>query len=231
MEEYDARSCANCTARACESYGESGKKAYPDFCLTERTPDSQFSQAVHHYQSDEETSRIFQAAAATEGLYYGRLTRVEEIIVFARELGAKKIGIACCMGLLNEAQAFAKIVRAKGLQEVCAVVCKVGSIEKEQVGIAEDLKVHPGCFEPTCNPLMQARILNEAGCDLNVIMGLCVGHDTLFIKHAEAPVTYLVVKDRVLAHNPAGALYTKGSFYKRLLSPDLPQPRPRSTKD
>lgn len=77
----------------------------------------------------------------------------------------------------------------------------------------------------------QARILNDAGCDLNVIVGLCVGHDTLFMRHAEAPVTYLVVKDRVLAHNPAAALYTKGSYYKRLLSPDLPDPRPRAGEE
>lgn len=27
-------------------------------------------------------------------------------------------------------------------------------------------------------------------------------------KHSQAPVTTLVVKDRVLAHNPAGALYS-----------------------
>ena len=44
-------------------------------------------------------------------------------------------------------------------------------------------------------------------------------------------MTYLVVKDRVLAHNPAAALYTKGSYYKRLLSPDLPDPRPRAGEE
>ena len=70
------------------------------------------------------------------------------------------------------------------------------------------------------------RVAGERGTDLNVIVGLCVGHDTLFIKHSEAPVTYLIVKDRVLAHNPAGALHAMDTYYRRLLDPDLPEPRP-----
>ena len=61
-------------------------------------------------------------------------------------------------------------------------------------------------------------IFNKEKTDLNVINGLCVGHDTLFMKYSEAPVTYLVVKDRVLAHNPVGALNTTMSYYKRLLN-------------
>ena len=83
--------------------------------------------------------------------------------------------------------------------------------------------MQPGNFEAFCNPILQAEILNKAGTELNIIMGLCVGHDTLFIKHSKAPVTYLIVKDRVLCHNPAGALYTTGSYYKRLLTADLPK--------
>lgn len=219
----DARSCANCATTACDDEG--AQTPFPDFCMTKRTDDEVFEESLCAYRDDPETARIFQAAAEVEGLYYGRLTRVEEIMVFARRIGAQRIGIATCSGLLAETQAFAKILRAKGFDDVCAVACKVGKIEKKRAGIADDMKVHPGGFEPTCNPIAQARILNEAGTDLNVIVGLCVGHDTLFIKHSEAPVTYLVVKDRVLAHNPAAALYTKGSYYGRLMTPDLPEPR------
>ena len=86
--------------------------------------------------------------------------------------------------------------------------------------------MRPGAHESACNPIAQARLLAEHGTDLNVIVGLCVGHDTLFIKHSEAPVTYLIVKDRVLAHNPAGALHAMDTYYRRLLDPDLPEPRP-----
>lgn len=219
----DTRSCANCATMACDDGG--AQASFPDFCMTTRTSDEVFEDALSAYRDDPETARIFQAAAEVEGLYYGRLTRVEEVMVFARRIGAETIGIASCSGLLAETQAFAKILKAKGFEGVCAVACKVGKIDKKRAGIADDTKVHPGGFEPTCNPIAQARILNEAGTDLNVIVGLCVGHDTLFIKHSEAPVTYLVVKDRVLAHNPAAALYTKGSYYGRLMTPDLPEPR------
>lgn len=223
----DTRSCANCRAFVCTK-GEGPDGAYPEFCPTTHADAQAFNEATAAYQDGSETARIFQAAAEIEGLYYGQLTRVEEIMVFARKIGAQKIGIAACKGLIDETQTFAKILRAKGFTDVCEVACKVGGIDKELVGIPDEVKIHPGCVEPTCNPLMQAHILNERGTDLNVIVGLCVGHDTLFIKNSEAPVTYLVVKDRVLAHNPAGALYTKGSYYKRLMDPNLPEPRPKA---
>ena len=162
MEGNDPRSCANCAVRACDDRGAEGEtRAYPAFCLTERTPDAAFEETAALYRDDPDTARIFQAAAEVEGLYYSQLTRVEEVMVFARRIGARKIGIATCMGLIDEAQAFARILRAKGFDDVCAVACKVGAVAKERAGIADDVKVHPGCFEPTCNPVMQARILNK----------------------------------------------------------------------
>ncbi|HHE07716.1 MAG TPA: DUF1847 domain-containing protein, partial [Chlorobaculum parvum] len=83
--------------------------------------------------------------------------------------------------------------------------------------IEDELKLQPGTHESLCNPVLQARLMNEHGTGLNVIIGLCVGHDSLFTKHSDAPVTTLIVKDRVLGHNPAAALYTSGSYYKRLM--------------
>jgi uncharacterized metal-binding protein len=77
-------------------------------------------------------------------------------------------------------------------------------------------KVHPGEFEALCNPVAQAALLEKSGTQLNVLIGLCVGHDSLFFMHSRAPVTVLVAKDRVLGHNPVAALYTSSSYYKRL---------------
>jgi uncharacterized metal-binding protein len=88
------------------------------------------------------------------------------------------------------------------------------------MGLPEEKKVKPNEFEAMCNPLLQAELLNQAGTDFNVIIGLCVGHDTLFIKQSKAPVTYLIVKDRILGHNPAAALYTSNFYYKKLLEAD-----------
>ena len=68
-----------------------------------------------------------------------------------------------------------------------------------------------------CNPIMQAKLLNKAKTDLNVVVGLCVGYDSLFYKYANGINTTLVTKDRVLAHNPIGALYQARAYYKKLL--------------
>ncbi len=74
-------------------------------------------------------------------------------------------------------------------------------------------KFHPVTFEAMCNPLSQAELLNDAGCELNIVLGLCVGHDSLFYKHSRGLATTLMAKDRVLAHNPAGALQLAGTYY------------------
>jgi uncharacterized metal-binding protein len=68
-------------------------------------------------------------------------------------------------------------------------------------------------YEATCNPKMQALLLGKKKTDLNIIVGLCMGHDIVFTANSSAPVTTLIVKDRVLAHNPAGAIYS--GYYRR----------------
>lgn len=221
-EKIDNRTCVNCGTRHCDHLDS----AFPEFCMTTNTDQAVFDAAIDEYLHDEQTARIFKAAAEIEGLYYGQLTRVEEVALFAKKIGAKKVGIATCMGLINESQIFAKVLQAKGIDSICSVVCKVGGVDKERTGIPDNVKVHPGEHESTCNPIVQAEIMNAEGTDLNVIVGLCAGHDTLFIQHSEAPVTYLVVKDRVLGHNPVAALYGSKMYYRRLMEPGFPPSRP-----
>lgn len=61
------------------------------------------------------------------------------------------------------------------------------------------------------------------GIHRSAVVGLCVGHDSLFIKFSEAPVTVLIAKDRVLAHNPVGALYcARATMRVRLSRGTLP---------
>ena len=155
------------------------------------------------------------ASARTEATGYMRWTRAEEIMDFARRIGAAKLGIAHCVGLMNEARLALNIFEAGGFT-VHTVCCKVGSVPKERLGLSEEDKVHPGEYEAACNPVAQAALLDEAGSQLNIVIGLCVGHDSAFFMHSKAPTTVLVVKDRVLGHNPVAALYTSGSYYKRL---------------
>jgi len=96
---------------------------------------------------------------------------------------------------------------------VFGVGCKVGTTAKHEVGIdaaCEQTGVN------MCNPILQAELLNEEGTDLNIVVGLCVGHDALFVRHSKAYATTLVAKDRVTGHNPIAALYLNGSYYRKL---------------
>lgn len=185
------------------------------------------------YKGDSDDARLAQVAARVEGLCYqkmtgsdavcARWTRVEDTIALAKLMGWQKIGIATCIGLLEETKQLATILEAQGFT-VLSVCCKSGSIDKLELGIVEEDKVRPGTFEPACNPIAQAEILNRNRADMNVIIGLCVGHDMLFAKHSQAPVTTLVVKDRVTGHNPAAVLYGQNFYYKRLQKQPLVVP-------
>ena len=128
----------------------------------------------------------------------------------------QKIGIAFCRGLRKEARVVADLFRKNGFT-VVSVICKTGGFSKEKVGIPEEGKLHPGKFEVMCNPIAQAKLLNMQQTEFNVEIGLCVGHDSLFYKYSEAMVTTLVAKDRVLAHNPCGAIYCADGYLKSRL--------------
>jgi len=157
-----------------------------------------------------------QESARVEATGYCEWTRVRETMEFAERMGVNRIGLAYCIGLKREATTLTKIFTENGF-EVISVCCKTGSIPKEEIGLKDDEKVRPGTYESLCNPIGQAMIMNEEQTGLNVIVGLCVGHDSLFIKHSEALVTCLIAKDRVLAHNPVGAIYTAQSYYNKKL--------------
>ena len=156
-----------------------------------------------------------------EAAGYCKWTRVLEIREFAKRMRFKKMGIATCISFVGHAKVLSGILESHGF-EVAAVACKHGGIPKEALGIKDEEKIRPGTYEAICNPLSQAELLNRAGCELNVIVGLCVGHDSLFIRHSQGLVTTLVTKDRVLAHNPVGALQLADTYYSRVWGPDKP---------
>ena len=123
-------------------------------------------------------------------------TRIDQLIDLAHRMGILNIGIAYCVGFAEQAE---KLAERFGRDfEVTAVDCKVHGLQ------AEDLV--PGASGTLCNPAGQADVLNMAGTDLNISVGLCLGHDMIFQKHSIAPVTVLTVKDRATDHNPLSAL-------------------------
>jgi uncharacterized metal-binding protein len=142
-------------------------------------------------------------------------TRLVEIYEFAEKMGYKRLGLAFCIGLAKEAQIVEQIIRDRGF-EVISVLCKAGRTPKELIGITDRDKIYRGTDEAMCNPVFQARLLNQARTELNILLGLCVGHDSLFFKHAQAPTTVLAVKDRVTGHNPLAAVYLSDSYYRKI---------------
>lgn len=205
--------CAACGGQPCS---KGNLESRPSFCPSEQEAEV-LALAWATFQ-DEDTQRLALASARTEAAGYCKWPRVEEVMHFARGIGAKRLGIASCVGLICEAKLLQGILDANGF-EVRSVCCKVGSVPKEDMGLKEDEKVRPGQYEPMCNPVAQAMLLNAAETQLNIVVGLCVGHDSIFFRHSKAPVTVLVAKDRVTGHNPVAALYTSHSYYKRLKQP------------
>ncbi len=119
------------------------------------------------------------------------IDRVEEIIEYCKEAGIKKIGIANCTSFIKETNHLEEILTQKGFV-VDKVHCKLGKVPFNDL-----VKGYKGL---TCNPAGQAKYLAEKKTELNIMIGLCLGHDMIFNFKSEAPVTPLVVKDRKLKH-------------------------------
>ena len=215
--------CAKCPRMVCDSkqFAEG-----PPNCPT-KSKKEVIEKALESY-SDPQVAEFARLASIQEFECYlnhpSGLTpinpRVEEIAQFAKKMDYRKLGIAFCSGLKREAEILTNILENRGF-EVVSVCCKCGAVPKERIGITEEQKIKgPGSWESMCNPISQAEILNSESTDFNIIVGLCVGHDSLFFKYADAPTTVLVAKDRVFGHSPASALYLSGSYYRKLLRKD-----------
>jgi uncharacterized metal-binding protein len=222
--KYDEPSCAYCptNVRACRR-GQAESEG-PGFCPSKVAPEAQ--EHARAFYTDPETLRVSLESARVEAEGYCKWTRVEEIVQFAKKMGFKKIGIANCISFVDHAYVLSGILESHGF-EVVSVACKNGNIPKEELGLKDGEKIRPGQFEALCNPVAQAELLNEAGAEFNVVMGLCIGHDSLFFKYAKGLTTVLVAKDRVLGHNPVAALQLADSYYSRLWGPDRPAKPPK----
>jgi uncharacterized metal-binding protein/predicted Fe-Mo cluster-binding NifX family protein len=129
-----------------------------------------------------------------------RLCRVAEFVHFCHGMGYRHVGIAFCVELYRETQILAHLFQR--FLRVTPVCCKIGGRR-----ISEEVIPSRPCHI-ACNPAGQAAELNRRGTEINAIVGLCIGCDLIFAQHSRAPVTTLFVKDRSLANNPVGALYS-----------------------
>ena len=213
--------CANCTIHACKT-GQRDKM--PQNCPM-RDPEF-FERLLEEYEKPENHD-FFVCSSAIEAMGYCQWPRPREAVVCARRMGYARLGIGFCSGLRKEAAIVDRVLRSNGF-EVVSVICKAGGIPKKKVGVTAETVFPQGTDHlrpvqlelldaPMCNPIAQAQLLNKAGTQLNICLGLCVGHDSLFYKYSQAPVTTLVAKDRVTGHNPAAAIcYADTYFADRL---------------
>jgi uncharacterized metal-binding protein len=221
--KVDLPQCAKCPGAYCSltPLEEIDKGVLPSFCPMKNSIET-IRSAVKQYGEDG-VKRIYVPATITEKEAYevvrGALMavrpRIKELIEFAKLTKAKKLGVAFCAGLSDEAARTVAVLEEAGFT-VASVRCKCGAIDKTELGVAKQYKIGDSArFEAACNPIVQAWLLNEAGTDINILVGLCVGHDMLFTMHSKAPVTTLIVKDRLLGHNPVIALYS--GYHKDLM--------------
>ena len=222
--QYTEPGCAYCppAVRACRD-GEDEKRG-PGFCPS-KTDTEGIAEGLARYD-DPFWHRVAVESARVEAEGYCKWTRVEEIVEFAKKMGFTKLGIASCISFVDQANTLSQIFESHGL-EVVSVACKTGGVPKEEIGLRDDEKIRPGGHESLCNSVGQAALLNRAGCELNVVLGLCVGHDSQFFKFSEGLATTLIAKDRVLAHNPIGALALADSYYSRVWGPERPDKPPK----
>ncbi len=206
--ENDGPQCVKCTILRCGS--KEKNKNVPTSCPTEKYSDL-IKEAIDKFMLPENQavnqgwlgymSKVMNPEQPREKLSW---TRVDEIMEYAKTRGMTRLGIATCYGLMSESRSLSDILESNGF-DVISISCLCGEVNPEDVGM-------PG--EIFCNPIMQAEVLNSEKTELNIMVGLCLGHDILFLRHCSAETTPLVVKDRALGHNPVAALYLNQGFYK-----------------
>lgn len=199
--------CAECAVMACVS-GE--KEKMPKNCPMQQA--EAYAEIEQVYQ-EPGLKKFYE-----ETLFTGSdWNRVREIIEFCRRMNYKRIGVAFCQGLKKESKIFCGILRKRGF-EVVSIVCRNGAYTKQQLLRQEG---QPERFVSVCNPVGQAKFLAESEVDFIVEIGLCVGHDSIFLKEiakrSDAMVTVLITKDRATGHNPCAVLYGADGFFRKRL--------------
>ncbi|MFH1092063.1 MAG: DUF1847 domain-containing protein, partial [Pseudomonadota bacterium] len=185
--------CAYCARKRC-FFGDLSQA--PDFCPTSNYPEVLASAKTKLDQS--ENQKMAQDVARTWKGGYGKLTRVEETVLYAKLRGYKKLGLAFCVGLSKEAVLMTNLLLNEGF-DVASVCCMCGGLSCDDVNLPQedkielpvgtlkamaetsaDVELALSTRQPMCNPIGQAAILEAEGCEFNILFGLCVGDDTLF---------------------------------------------------
>ncbi len=185
--------CLNCENRVCLR----GEKCLSDAALNKIEPPDSIRE-------------MLESAMDVAFEEERKLCRLAELVYYCLGMRYKKLGVAFCIDLLQPASILTEVL--KRFFSVFPVCCKIGGVQvDEDHFLGSNGKAFGRESRIACNPLMQAEVLNRIGVDMNIIVGLCVGADSVFTKASQAPVTTIFVKDKSLANNPIGAVYS--DFY------------------
>jgi uncharacterized metal-binding protein len=218
MLDMTVPQCVKCIDRKCSSK-DWDIKQLPEFCPMKYKEDI-IRSAMQNYEKPEEKRLLVNSTLTEQKAYQlirGRVIavrpRILELIKLTKMMNWGKMGVAFCTGLRNEASRIVEILEDADLT-VYSVCCKCGGFDKTTWGIRGEDKIialegNPDAFEAGCNPIVQAEVFNSEKTDLNIIVGLCIGHDIQFANYSKAPVTTIIVKDRVTGHNPFASLYSR----------------------
>lgn len=197
---------------------------YPPFCATvyaaeavEEAKEIYLQEHVHHFAL-EAARQEGTAAASVNGASRQIKPRIVETVEFCQRMGYRHVGLAFCGGLIREARIVNEILETNGFQ-VTSVMCKAGCVDKSFLGISEEEKKKGPGHESMCNNITQALVMNLAGTEFNIVLGLCVGHDSLFMEYSQAPCTVLAAKDRVTGNSPLQPIYLYDSYFDYLKKP------------
>ncbi|MFW9828365.1 MAG: DUF1847 domain-containing protein [Candidatus Thorarchaeota archaeon] len=216
-ESYDKKiddpTCYKCD---CGTYCSTGKPSRElENCPIKTSPEIQ-KKAIKLYETDDFIKR--SNFAATIAKSQGTMPRLRATIEYSKAMGFRKLGIAYCGALQRETIKTTEILLYYGF-EVSSVCCPTGINKKINVEIPDEFKSYSkrgyNFNSISCNPVAQALLLNKANTDMNIIIGLCVGHDVTFTFLSKAPVITLIAKDWFIPHNPSESL---NSFYNELRS-------------
>lgn len=226
MKDHNQSQCAICGIELSKRACRRADGLAPPFCPTRNHKNLQHK-SFKEFEKPE-IRRLAKESAIQEGEGYANReksywglrpvkSRLEEIIEFSNRMNYRHLGLAFCVGLRSEAKALTMLLKDRGFQ-VSSAICKVGNIDKNLIDVRDDQKIVCNQPESMCNPVFQADIFNHEQTEFNILLGLCVGHDSLFFKYSKAPCTVFAVKDRLLGHNPLAAIYTLDSYYRALKS-------------
>jgi len=181
--------CSRCKVKVCavDSSGKHLPGDAPSWCPMRAKADI-IKKAMAKYT--DEDRKIAHTAAIVESEAYMRepwglkpyATRVLEIINFAKKMGYKKIGIACCFGAGWDAGVLANIFINRGFTTLVRY-CKVQKVQNSKfLDMKPEETLVPDGFQAMCNPIAQVDCLADSGCELIVSFGQCTGHDALAAK-------------------------------------------------